>query len=58
MFADIINLTFEPVGSFFVNNINLAMFKANSVLKNVMNTYTFGTGYPTIVRDLPKIRVD
>jgi hypothetical protein len=55
IYADIINLSFEPVGSFFVSNINLAMFKANSVMKGLMNTETFGTGYPTIHRDLPKL---
>lgn len=46
------------MGSYFVNNINLAMFKANSVLKSLFNTYTFGTGFPTITRENPKVRVD
>lgn len=57
-FAEILNMSFEPVGSFFVSNINLAMFKANSVLKSLFNTYTFGTGFPTITRETPKVRVD
>lgn len=57
-FAEILNMSFEPVGSYFVSNINLAMFKANSVLKSLFNTYTFGTGFPTIPRENPKVRVD
>lgn len=50
IYADIVNMSFEPVGNYFVSNINLAMFKANSVIKNLFNTYTFGTGFPTITR--------
>jgi hypothetical protein len=56
--AELLNLSFEPVGSYFVSNIQLAMFKANSVIKNIKDTFTFGTGFPTIVREMPKTRVD
>lgn len=58
IYGDIINLTFEPVGSYFVSNINLAMFKANSIMNRLKDTYTFGTGYPTIIRELPKTVVE
>lgn len=55
--ADMMNLSFQPVGNYFVNNLNLAMFKANSVLRRLANTYTFGTGFPTIPRELPRTKV-
>jgi len=55
--AEMMNLSFQPVGNYFVNNLNLAMFKANSVLRKLANTYTFGTGFPTISRELPKTKV-
>jgi hypothetical protein len=58
LYADILNLSFQPVGAYVVNNMNLAMFKANSVIKKVSNTYTFGSGFPTIVRELPKAKVE
>jgi len=48
--ADIANMAFEPVGSYFINNIPLAMFKANTAIRNVVNTFTFGTGFPTVTR--------
>jgi len=48
--AEIANLTFEPVGSYFINNTPLAMFKANAAMRNVVNTFTFGTGFPTVTR--------
>jgi hypothetical protein len=51
------NLSFQPVGNYFVNNLNLAMFKANSVLRRLANTYTFGTGFPTIQREVPRTKV-
>lgn len=57
-FAEILNMSFEQVGSFIVNNIDLAMSKAESVLKSLFNTYTFGTGFPTIARENPKVRVE
>lgn len=58
MFGDILNLSFEPVGQYYVNNIKLAMFKAVSVLNNIKNTYTFGTGFPSLPRALPKAQVE
>lgn len=51
------NLSFQPVGNYFVNNLNLAMFKANSVLRRLANTYTFGTGFPTMHREVPRTKV-
>lgn len=33
------------------------MFKANSVLRRLANTYTFGTGFPTIQREVPRTKV-
>jgi hypothetical protein len=51
------NLSFQPVGNYFVSNLNLAMFKANSVLRRLANTYTFGTGFPTIPRETPRTKV-
>lgn len=58
IYADILNLSFQPVGSYVVSNMNLAMFKAKSIINKVTNTYTFGTGFPTIVRELPKAKVE
>lgn len=56
--AEVLNLTFEPVGSYFVSNIKLAMFKANSVIRSILNTYTFGTGFPTLTRLAPNTKVE
>jgi hypothetical protein len=55
--AEIVNLSFQPVGSYYVNNVNLALWKANQAMKTLVNTFTFGTNYPTITRELPKVVV-
>lgn len=56
--AEFDDLTFNPVGNYFVNNIDLAFYRATKILKKVVGTQTFGTGFPTVVRELPKTRVD
>jgi hypothetical protein len=56
--AEVENMSFEPVGSYFVSNIDLAMYKAKSAIRQIINTFTFGTGFPTIPREYPKTRVD
>lgn len=56
--VDIDDLSFEPVGNFFVSNSDLAMWKANRIFQKIVNTYTFGTDFPTIARESPKTRVD
>ena len=48
--VDIDDLSFQPVGNFYVGNIDLAMWKANRILQKIANTYTFGTDFPTIAR--------
>ena len=44
--------------NFYVGNIKLAEFKVQSILNNLVNTFVFGTGFPTIERDVPKTLVD
>jgi hypothetical protein len=51
-------MSFDPVDSFYVSNMNLALFKANMAMKSLINTYTFGTGFPTVPRSLPRTKVD
>jgi hypothetical protein len=46
------------VGSYFVSNINLAMYKVNAAMKSLINMFTFGTGFPTMPREFPKTRVE
>lgn len=55
--AEVLNLSFEPVGSFFVSNIPLALYKVNQAMKKLANTFVFGTDFPTVPRDLPKTTV-
>ena len=52
------DLSFKSVGNNYANNLDLALWKANRILQNVVKTYTFGTGFPTIVRKSSKTRVD
>ena len=56
--AQLDNLSFETAGKYVVNNINLATFKVNQVLKKVENSMTFGTNYPSPTREKPRTRVD
>ena len=51
--AEVLNLTFKPVGQYYVGNINLALFKVNEILKKLRGTKVFGTGFPTLARELP-----
>ena len=55
--ADIVKLDFEPVGDYYVNNNDLAMLKANRVIQTVINSETFGTGFPTMTQKSPKTLV-
>ena len=55
--ADIVKLDFEPVGNYYINNNDLAMLKANSVIQTVINSETFGTGFPTMTQKSPKTLV-
>lgn len=48
--VDIDDLSFEPVGNFFVSNFDLAYWKANRIVQKIVNTYTFGTDFPTMQR--------
>jgi hypothetical protein len=41
-------MKFKPVGQFYVGDVDLAMFKANEVIKNLKGTKVFGTGFPII----------
>ena len=52
------DLSYEPVGNYFISNKDLAIWKANKILQKVVDTYTFGTDFPTIVRESPRTRVD
>ena len=46
--ADVVNISFKPVGDFYVGNYNLALWKATEVIKKMHNTKVFGDGYPNI----------
>jgi len=48
--VDIEELSFEPVGNYYVTNLDLAMWKAGRIFRKIVNTYTFGTDFPTITR--------
>lgn len=56
--VEILDLSFEPVGNYFVGNFYLAMYRAQNVFQKLVNTFTFGTGFPSINRHSPKTRVD
>lgn len=56
--AKVLNLSFDPVGIFYVNNVNLALFKANEMMKRIVNSTVFGTGYATVPRALPRTKVE
>lgn len=51
------HLEFEPVGSYYVNNLNLAMFKASQLLAKLQKTPVFGNGYPLNYKEYPKTEV-
>lgn len=53
-----LNLSFKPVGDFYVNNLNLAMFKVDQILHKLKGQKVFGTGFPSIPREYPKTQVD
>lgn len=55
---EVLNLSFEPVRNFYVGNMVLATYKVKSILKNLVNTHLFGTGFPTLERDSPKTSVE
>jgi len=55
--AEALSLEFIPVNNYFVNNMNLALFKFNEVMKKMKNQKVFGTGYPSIPRQSPRTRV-
>jgi hypothetical protein len=46
------------VNNYFVSNIDLATIKVNAALKSLKNTFTFGTGFPTLTRKMPKTKVE
>lgn len=52
------DISFEPVGNFYVTNFQLAQYRAEKVLSKVVGTKTFGSGFPTIAREFPKTRVN
>ena len=51
-------LSFEPVGNYYVTDLQLATFRADRILSKLVDTFTFGTGFPTVHREVPKTRVD
>ena len=50
-------MSFKPVGDFYVNNLNLAMFKVDQILQKLKGQRVFGTGFPSIAREYPKTEV-
>ena len=56
--AESIHLEFTPVDPYYVTDTDSAMFKINYALKSIVNQTTFGTGFPSIQRHSPKVRVD
>jgi hypothetical protein len=55
--AEALSLAFIPVNSYFVTNMNLALFKFNEVMKKMKAQKVFGTGFPTVPRQSPRTRV-
>lgn len=55
--AEAINMDFKPAGSYYVGNINLALFKTNQVLSKLKGTKVFGSGFPTLAREVPSTEV-
>lgn len=51
-------MTFSPVDNFYVSNLNLAMFKADQVIKKNLKHRVFGCGFPSLPRESPRTRVD
>jgi hypothetical protein len=56
--VEIMDLSFEPVGTYYVGNMDLAMYRATKVFQKLVNTFTFGTDFPSIPRHTPKTRVE
>lgn len=52
------SLKFEHVNNYFVSNIELAKEKVNAALRSLKNTFTFGTGFPTLIRKMPKVKME
>lgn len=50
-------MEFRPVGSYFVTNINLALFKAHEVMKKMVGSKVFGTGFPSLAKEHPSTEV-
>ncbi len=57
MDAEAVNMDFKPVGKYYVGNINLALFKTNQVLHKLKGMKVFGTGFPSLARELPATEV-
>lgn len=52
------HLKYEYVNNYFVTNIELAKEKVNAALRSLKNTFTFGTGFPTLIRKMPKAKLE
>lgn len=48
--SDIKTIAFDPDSQFHVNDLNLALFKANEVTNQLKKLKVFGTGFPTFPR--------
>ncbi len=57
MAVDVINLEFRPVGNYYVTNINLALFKAHEVMRKMVGSKVFGTGFPSLPKEHPSTEV-
>lgn len=43
-------MEFRPVNGYFVQNINLALFKTNEVLRKLRGVKVFGSGFHSLPR--------
>ena len=48
--AQLDDISFEPVGKYVVQNMELVRFKVKEVMKKMENSNVFGTGFPSPTR--------
>ena len=56
--AEVINANFYSAGDFYVNNLDLAMFKMDEVLKKLHKNKVFGDGFPILPLENPKVSMN
>lgn len=57
--SEVKNANFKPASDkYYVQNMNLAMFKAGHVLAKLAGQKVFGTGFPTIPHHFPTTAID